>query len=214
MPAAELCESDQFRAVAEIVRTGHIDGRGCVFPVGEHRFELPAFDSRPQQFAPGSQPRHIKIQQRDCLQKNPVGVSSGGDPRSAALQRCMHRREIEHRPDAERGPFRGIHRPGASEEPRCVLFALPDTAPGVIEHVRALDFRDIQRQNSLPFGNLRAGLSLVPRHMESDGVLPGIRPDKVTDRGVHAPCCSRSALAAASIIAHSMRLRNSSQPSS
>ena len=95
-----------------------------------------------------------------------------------------------------------------------MLFALPDTAPGGIEHVSSVHLGNIRSINRHP---VRRGIhrpSLMSRHVKAERISPGICPDEVTDRGIHLPCCSRSALAAASMIAHSMRLRNSSQPSS
>ena len=211
---AELCQTAQLRAVPEIIRAGHIDGRRCARFFGEHCLQLFAADSRPQQLVSRPQPRHVKVQQGASLQEDPMGIPPGGDLRPASPKLCMHHREIEHRPDAEGRTFRGIQRFSAAEERGRILFALPDDALRGVQHIRAGDLRDIQRQDPVRAEASVSAFSLVARHVEADRILLRILPDEVTDRGIHSLCCSRSALAAASMIAHSIRFRNSSQPAS
>ena len=132
-----------------------------------------------------------------------MGVAAGQQPGRQALLLRRKQRQVQHRPDAQGGTLRGIDRAGGAEEARGVLLAFPDHAPGAVQYIRSLDLRQIQgfRADERP--------PFMSRHMHADGIPLRVRPDKITDRCVHA---SSSCNAACSMIAHSMRLRNSSQP--
>ena len=145
--AADFSQTAQLCPVPEIIRAGHIDGSRSAHFFGEHCLQFPAVDSRPQQFISGSKPIYIQIQQGAPLQEAPVCVAPGSNLCPAALKLRMHYRKIEHRPDAEGRALRGIQRFPAAEEPGRILFTLPDHALRGIQHIRACDLRDVQRQN-------------------------------------------------------------------
>ena len=71
--------------------------------------------------------------------------------------------QIQHGPDGQTGALGGVDRP-AAEEPGGVFFAPGKDALRVVQVVRLPDFRNVQRLTA------KRPRSLVPRHMEPDGV--------------------------------------------
>ena len=143
-----------------------------------------------------------------------MGIPPCGDLWSAPPNLCMHHRKVKHRPDTEGRALRGVECFPAAEESGRIFLTLPDDAFRGVQHICTLDLGEIQRKDPVRPEASGSAFSLVARHVEADRILLRILSDEVTDRGIHSPCCSRSALAAASMIAHSMRFRNSSQPAS
>ena len=83
-----------------------------------------------------------------------------------------------------------------------------DDAFRFIQAVRALDLGDVQRFAT------QKGFSLVAGHMRPDH--PGIRvpPDKISNGRFHQPLALAESSATFIMMAHSIRLRNNSQPAS
>lgn len=102
------------------------------------------------------------------------------------------------------GALGGVEGAPGAEKPRGVFLAFPQDAFRFEEGVGALDLGDV------PAFKAQKGLPLVAGHMEPGNAALPIAPDEVYHRGVH---CWVS-LAAFIMMAHSMRLRNSSQPAS
>ena len=147
------------------------------------------------------EPLNLHIQQRRRGYKHLMGISSGGNPRRfAPLQGILHRQK-HHGTNGKRRPFCRIHRPAAAKKGSCIFFTFQDNPRGVVQHVRPGNLGDVQLLCRSP--------ALVSRHMKPIRLAGCIVPDEITDGGVHS--CS-SALAASTMMAHSIRLRNSSQP--
>ena len=130
-----------------------------------------------------------------------MGISSGGNPGRFSSLPGILRSQEHHGTNGKRGALRRIHRPAAAKEGSRIFFTFQDNALGVIQHVRPGYFGDVQLLYPSP--------ALVSRHMEPVRLAGSITPDEIADGGIHF--CS-SALAASTIMAHSIRLRNSSQP--
>ena len=85
-----------------------------------------------------------------------------------------------------------------------VLLAPGDDALRVKQIVSAVYLRDVQRLAA------QRAAALVAGHMQPHGPAAGVAADEIADGGAHSVPSSR---ATATAMAHSMRLRNRSQPS-
>ena len=208
VPAADGREGGQLCPAAEIIGTREIDGGGLL--VCQQRLQFFRRDAAGQRRAFFSvQPRDLQPQQRRARKENPVGVAPGGDQGLLPRQVRVLQRKIQHRADAQRRALGGIERFGAAEERGGVFLARADHAFGVVQHVCTGDFGDIQRLRS------EQRDALVPRHMQAQGLARGVALHKINDWGIHSASPAVSAArATCSMMAHSMRLRKSSQPAS
>ena len=112
--------------------------------------------------------------------------------------------QVQHGPDALAGALGGVAGPPGAEQGGGVCLALGQDAAGLVEGVRPGDLRDV------PAFKAQKRASLVAGHVEPHAPLFPVGFYKVVDRGVHRAV----SLAAFIMMAHSMRLRNSSQPAS
>ena len=204
---AHLCHSGNVRHAAQIVRAGKIDRRrrrrqGRQRPLQCVRRHRAAAERRA---ALWPQPDDLKIQQGRRIYKRPVYVS-GRHHRPGPVS--AGQRQIQHRPDALAGPLRGVHRPAGAEQFPGIGLTAPDDALRFIQAVRTLDLGDVQRLAT------QKGLSLVAGHMRPDH--PGIRvpPNKISNGRFHQPLALAESSATFIMMAHSIRLRNNSQPAS
>ena len=204
---AHLCHSGNVRHAAQIVRAGKIDRRrrrrqGRQRPLQcVRRYRAAAERCAPLR----PQPDDLKIQQCRRVYKRPVYVS-GGHHRPGPIS--AGQRQIQHRPDALAGPLCGVHRPARAEQFPGIGLTAPDDALRFIQAVRALDLGDVQHLAP------QKGFSLVAGHMRPDH--PGIRvpPDKISNGRFHQPLALAESSATFIMMAHSIRLRNNSQPAS
>ena len=202
---AHLCQSGNVRHAAQIVRAGEIDRRrrrrqGRQRPLQcVRRYRAAAERCAPLR----PQPDDLKIQQGRRIYKRPVYVS-GRHHRPGSVS--AGQRQIQHRPDALAGPLCGVHRPARAEQLPGIGLTAPDDAFRFIQAVRALNLGDVQRFAA------QKGFSLVAGHMRPDH--PGIRvpPDKISNGRFHHLLAEASATFI--MMAHSIRLRNNSQPAS
>lgn len=106
-------------------------------------------------------------------------VARGEKPRAAA---CAPGSQMHHRADALAGALGGVERARRAEEGGGVLLASMDDAVGLVERVRAADFRDVVR--------LRAehGAAFMAGHVQADGLPLRIVSDKIDDGGIHITC--------------------------
>ena len=204
---AHLCQSGNVRHAAQIVRAGEIDRRRRC----RHLRQCPLQCVRryraaaERRAALRPQPDDLKIQQGRRIYKRPVYVS-GRHHRPGPIS--AGQRQIQHRPDALAGPLRGVHRPARAEQFPGIGLTAPDDALRFVQAVRALDLGDVQCLTA------QKGLSLVAGHVRPDH--PGIRvpPDKISNGRFHQPLALAESSATFIMIAHSIRLRNNSQPAS
>ena len=131
----------------------------------------------------------------------PGGHDDRGRPGRAAGQG-----QVQHGPDTLAGALCGIQGTVGAKQSCCVGLALSDDAIGFIQGVGAVDLSDVQHLAA------QKGLALVARHMEPGHVRVVVAAQEVIDGGIHQS--SPAASAAFIMMAHSMRLRNSSQPAS
>ena len=204
---AHLCQSGNVRHAAQIVRTGEIDRRRRCRQLRQRPLQCVrryrAVAERCTLLRP--QPDDLKIQQGRRVYKRPVYVS-GGHHRPGPIS--AGQRQIQHRPDALAGPLCGVHRPARAEQLPGIGLTAPDDALRFVQAVRALDLGDVQCLTA------QKGLSLVAGHVRPDH--PGIRvpPDKISNGRFHQPLALAESSATFIMIAHSIRLRNNSQPAS
>ena len=204
---AHLCHSRNIRHIAQIVRAGKIDRRRRRRQLRQRPLQCVrryrAAAERRAALRP--QPDDLKIQQGRRIYKRPVYVS-GHHHRPGPVS--AGQRQIQHRPDALAGPLRGVHRPARAEQFPGIGLTAPDDAFRFVQAVRALDLGDVQRLTA------QKGLSLVAGHMRPDH--PGIRvpPDKISNGRFHQPLALAESSATFIMMAHSIRLRNNSQPAS
>ena len=204
---AHLRQSGNIRHAAQIVRTGEIDRRRrrrqlrqrplqCVRRHGTAAERCALL--RPQ-------PDDLKIQQGRRVQERTVYVPGGHDrPGSVSADQG----QIQHRPDTLAGSLRGVHRPSGAEQLSRTGLTAPDDAVRFIQTVCTPNLGDIQRLTA------QKGFPLVTGHMRTDH--PGIRipPDKIGNGRFHQLLAVEESSATFIMMAHSIRLRNNSQPAS
>ena len=115
---------------------------------------------------------------------------------------ALLQREAEHGPDALAGAAGGVEGGLCSKQGGGVLLALGDDAARLIEAVGSRNFGDVP-----PFAAQRT-FALVAGHVQAGGAALFIGGDEVADGGLH-PSSPRAIW---SMMAHSMRFLNSSQP--
>ena len=93
----------------------------------------------------------------------------------------------------------------AAEKLRGVIFAFEDYAVSVVKAVCARDLGDVRCLTA------EKGHSLVAGHMETQSIAVDVGLYKIVYGGFHCSSSS-SILEAATMMAHSMRLRKRSQP--
>ena len=196
---ADLCQGRHRLHIAQIVRAGDVHRRrrfgqgrqGVSQHFGGHR-------AGQQRIGPGPKPAHIRVQQGRRVQEGLVGVAGGQHhPAFALLQR-----ETEHGPDALAGAAGGVEGGLCPEQGGGVLLALGDDAARLIEAVGSRDFGDV------PPSAAQGAFALVAGHVQAGGAALFIGGDEVADGGLH-PSSPRAIW---SMMAHSMRFLNSSQP--
>ena len=202
--AADLGKAPDIRHIAQVIRAGDVYCRGRLSSLQES-FQLPWSDLAGQQRSLSCriQPIHLYIQQRGSGDEHLVGIPPGGNAGRFSPAQSILRRQINHGPDGQGRALRRVNRPPCPKEPGGIALALQDDPGRVVQHVRPGDLGDVQ-----PF---RCASALMPRHVKPDGVGSGIAAHEIADGSVHSPLPS-SALVASTMMAHSIRLRNSSQP--
>ena len=125
--AAYRRNASDIRPVAQIIRRGQIDRHIRSF----FQFFFQYFRSHHagQQVLSrsGQEPVHLQIQQRRGSHQGAVGIPAGQQPRKGSpFSAGGQQGQIQHGPDAQGGPLRGIDRSGSSEELRGVFSLSPD----------------------------------------------------------------------------------------
>lgn len=202
MSAADIGNGADIADIAEIIGTRYVYGGGVISE--DHLFQLVGSEATGEKlpFA-GVQPFYLHIKKRCGGDKGLVCVSCRDNKRTDTAPDGGALNQIEHRADTERRAFGRVEGFCAPEKRGGVFLALSDDAAGVIENVRTGDFRDVER--------LRTEMrhALVTGHVKPYRVFFRIGLNKIAYRRIHA--CS-DLLAASKYMAHSIRLRNSSQP--
>ena len=140
------------------------------------------------------------------MDKSPVYIPGGHNHRRRA-RRTAGQGQKQHGLEALAGPLCRIKGPLGTEKRRSIGLTSGDDAVGLIERVGAGNLRNIQALTAQHRHSLMAG------HMEPGGALGGVALHKLRDGRIHYACPSW-ARAAWIIMAHSIRLRNSSHPGS
>ena len=201
IPMAHARDFPHGGQIAQVVGARQIDGEGLFFFFQNGRFHGFGGDGTAQVAVPSPEPGDGKIQQHRRVEEALVGIPPS---KASPLAAGAGIGQIQHGPNGQTGALCGVDRP-AAEEPGGVFFAPGKDAFRVVQVVRPPDLRDIQAFAA------QYPPALVARHMEPDRGGCGIGPDEITDRcGNHA--WSPSFSATCTIMAHSMRLRNSLQP--
>ena len=190
------------RLAAQIVRGSHEHRRRHAVGVVQGLFQPRRGDFAGAEAARllGPEPADLGVRQGRGVQEGAVHIP-GREQKGFCTRRAGRDGQIHHRPQAEAGALGGVEGPGRAEKGRGVVLALPENAGGLKQRVRPGDFRDV------PGLTAQRPPALVPGYMQTQGVGGGVGPDEVRDGGGH-----RSASAAFSMMAHSMRLRKSSHP--
>ena len=108
-----------------------------------------------------------------------------------------------HGLDAQGGASGGVQGV-CSKDGSGIFLALGNNALRMKQIVSAVYLRDVQCLEA------QRAAALVAGHMHPHGPAADVAPDEIADRGTHSVPSSR---ATATAMAHSMRLRNRSQPS-
>ncbi len=203
MPVGSLRQRGNIAPSPQIVGAGHVHRRRL--DLGQRALQLLRRHDAGAEGRPDlrPEPENVKIQQRGGIQKRLVDIPRRRDDRAfSRLQTGIPQGQRQHGADALGGPLRGIKGAGGAEESRRIGLASGNNPARLIERIRPGNLRDIQGLAA------QKRYALMPRHMQPHGVGGGIRPDEICNRRGHAS----SAWAAFIITAHSIRLRNSSQP--
>ena len=203
-PVGNLRQGGDIALPAQVVRTGDVHRRRRRGELVQGRLQPLRRDGAGAQGGRSllrPQPGHLQIQQGGGVQERLMDVPRRQNRRTAAGRR-VPRRQGQHGPDALGGTLGGVKGPGSAEEGGGVFLALRDDAGRLVEGVRAGDLRDVQGLAA------QKGPSFVSRHVQARAAGGGVGPDEVRNGGGHA----RPAWTAFIIMAHSIRLQNSSQP--
>ena len=204
-PAAHRRQRRHVRQLPQIVRAGEIHRR--------HR--LPAASQLPLQLLRGhgpavigfslrrTEPAHRHVQQSGGIDECLVGIASRQQQGLLPPAAGVYRQQMYHGLDAQGGASGGVQGVRPENGPG-VLLAPGDDALRVKQIVSAVYLRDVQCLEA------QRAAALVAGHMHPHGPAAGVAPDEIADRGAHSVPSSR---ATATAMAHSMRLRNRSQPS-
>ena len=201
--AAYRRQGGNIRHISQIIRAGDVHRCGGLLCQMRIQIFRPNGAGEVGCLLIGNEPIHIQVQQRNSAEEYLVGVPSGGDDRLFALGLGVDHGQVQHGPDALGGAFRGVEG-GVAEESRGVFLALPDDTRSFIQTIGAGNLRDVQ------FLHTQRSLTFVTGHMEPHLVIIPVAPDEVHDGGIHR--LTPRARAMATIMAHSMRLRNRRQP--
>ena len=233
---AYRCQRGNILHTAQIIRAGDINAKGlsillcqCVQGVrqlgGRHR----AAAQRTRIFRRRPEPLYIKIQQCRRIQQRLVGVAGRQQDRAFARLRGGLQGQKQHGPDALGRTLGAVIGVGRAEKPGSVGLTLRNDALGFVQLVRTLYFGDIPRFKA------QQALALVAGHVQPGGTRLRIAAHKIHNGRGHAhsqaspsaqalqvepssmgtsmPLAASSWFSATLIMmAHSMRLRNSSQP--
>ena len=152
----------------------------------------------------GRKPENVCIHKRSGAQKGFMSVPTRRHDGSFSPLPGAETRQINHGTDAQGRALRGIKRRTA-EQDRSVVLAFPYDSRRLIKAVGARYLGDIQLFHA------QRAYALMTGHMQPQGAALGIVPDKIAYGRIHRQFPS-NALATCTIIAHSMRFLNSSQP--
>ena len=197
--AAEPRQSLDLLDMAQVVGTGAVEGGDVRL---QRRLHGGGVQGALEAGLPGN-PLERHVQQRRRRDKGPVDVPGGGDFGLFSPVQRPPAGQKHHGPHGQRRALGRIEGRAAIEPP-CLFLALPQNPRRLVETVGPGDLGQV------PGLGPQARDPLVARHMEPQGVLPGIAPDKVPDRRAHS--ASRSIRSTARKMAHSIRLRKSLQP--
>lgn len=204
-PAAHRRQRRHIRQLPQIVRAGEIHRR--------HR--LPAASQLPLQLLWGhgpavigfsrrrTEPAHRHVQQSGGIDECLVGIASRQQQGPLPPTACIYRQQMYHGLDAQGGASGGVQGV-CSKDGSGIFLALGNNALRMKQIVSAVYLRDVQCLEA------QRAAALVAGHMHPHGPAADVAPDEIADRGTHSVPSSR---ATATAMAHSMRLRNRSQPS-
>ena len=199
---AHLGHGGNVRLAPQIVGAGEVHRRRglgkAVQPPGQRRrgqgAAAQAAGLRPQ-------PPHLDIQQAAGIDKGFVDIPGGhhhrGNPRPPAGQ-------CQHGPDTLAGALRAVQSLPRPEKPGGVGLTFRQNPFRRVQVIRPGHLSDVQGFAA------QERFALMSRHVEPAGNR--ILPEKIHHRGIHSPASSSSCMAAWSIMAHSIRLRNNSHP--
>ena len=207
VPMADFCTRCKICNVAQIIRACQI--KSCKIFFLQHLLQPLQREAAAEKAFRllRINPAYFHIQQCGGTEKNLMGVASCQYARfsssSCSIQMC----KVQHRTDAEGRALCRKKRLDAAKQRTCRFLTFSDDSLRCIKHIRTGDFRNIQSFRS------EHSFSFMPGHVQTQDVFMRIFLHKTADRLRHASA-SLSARATASMMAHSIRFRKSSQPAS
>ena len=202
---ADPCNPGNIRHAPQVIRAGQVNRRRPFRSGTQNPLHLPGGH------VPGKvgfplfrhQPKDIQIQQGCRAEEGFVHIPGRGNQGLFPPAFPIEHGQIQHGPDALGGTLGGIEGI-AAKEPARVFLAAADNALRLIQAVRSVNLRNVQRLHP------QSGNPLMSGHMQPQGLPPVVIPDEITDGRLHY--CSPRARATATMMAHSIRLRKSLQP--
>ena len=202
---ADLCNRLYIQHIPQIVRAGKIHRHRFFSAVLQRTFHLLRCNGATDIgiVVLRIKPADINIQQCSGIDKGLVRIASGQYTGGLSFRHGIPGGKMQHGLDAQRRAPCGIECMSAKQcAGLCLAFG--NDAGGSKQLVRPVDLRNIVRLKA------QHRYALVPRHVETDGFRLRIPPDKIADGGAHS--VAPNSRATATITAHSIRLRNKSQP--
>ena len=234
---ADGCQPGDILHTAQIIRAGDVDAKGpcpllCLRLQGpaqgfrRHR----AAAQRPGCFRGRPEPLDVEIQQGGGIEQGLVGVAGRQQHRTLPRFGSPLQRQRQHGPDALGRALRAVISARRAKEGRGVGLAPGNDALGLVQLIGPLDLGDV------PCLTAQKRLAFMAGHVQAAGAGLRILPHKIHDGGGHGAHSQASPVAqalhwppismgtsmpwAASswfsatliMMAHSIRLRNSSQP--